>query len=257
MYWNKRRQLFRHKGGVISAGPDDIVAPKSAVAALVNWCFGRRLPAMCIAVALLAFVLSGATFWVNEQLANNSSQEARSVEDVAVVVIAAKPIPYGTLVEERHLKPAVMHSDIVPDTAIKRLSDVVGTVATASIAQGEVLTANRFAKHETGSTLAALVSKNMRAITIRVDDVMGPAGFLLPGNRVNVLYLPNDSGENAVAENILQNLKVLAVDQTASTEKKGPVIVRAVTLEMTPAQAEVLIKAKRAGAITLALRNPL
>ena len=131
-------------------------------------------------------------------------------------------------------------------------------VATTKISSGEILMRDRFAEHETGSTLAALVSESMRAVTIRVDDVVGVAGFLLPGNRVDVLATRLDSRtKRATTETILKNLKVLAVDQTAATQASDPVIVRAVTLEMTPAQSETLVKAKEEGSIQLTLRNPM
>ncbi len=130
-------------------------------------------------------------------------------------------------------------------------------VATANILSGEFLMRDRFAAHETGSTLAALVSESMRAVTIRVDDVVGVAGFLLPGNRVDVLATRMDTRtRRANTETILKDLKVLAVDQTAATQDNDPVIVRAVTLEMTPAQSETLVKAKEEGTIQLTLRNP-
>ena len=98
----------------------------------------------------------------------------------------------------------------------------------------------------------------MRALTVRVNDVIGVAGFLLPGNRVDVLSSRKEgNNRRAVTETILRNIKVLAVDQTASTEENEPVIVRAVTLEMTPVQAETLVKARTEGEIQLTLRNPL
>ena len=105
--------------------------------------------------------------------------------------------------------------------------------------------------------MAALVADAMRAVTIRVDDVVGVAGFLLPGNRVDVLASRLDTRtRRATTETILKNLKVLAVDQTAATQDSDPVIVRAVTLEMTPTQSETLVKAKEEGTIQLTLRNP-
>ena len=98
----------------------------------------------------------------------------------------------------------------------------------------------------------------MRAVTVRVDDVVGVAGFLLPGNHVDVVAarMHNDT-QRAEAETVLRNLNVLAVDQTASQDKDQPVVVRAVTLEVTPKQAEVLVRAREEGKIQLTLRNPL
>jgi pilus assembly protein CpaB len=92
-----------------------------------------------------------------------------------------------------------------------------------------------------------------------VDDVVGVGGFLLPGNRVDVLATKrtDGSGNNAVSKTILENLRVLAVDQTAGTDKTQPVVVRAVTLEMTTAEAETLVTAQTEGKLQLTLRNPL
>jgi pilus assembly protein CpaB len=89
--------------------------------------------------------------------------------------------------------------------------------------------------------------------------VVGVGGFLLPGNRVDVLATKKTGGSSndAEAETILEDLRVLAVDQTASTDKTQPVVVRAVTLEMTPEETEILVKAQTEGKLQLALRNPL
>jgi pilus assembly protein CpaB len=145
--------------------------------------------------------------------------------------------------------------DVMPTGAFTDLDDVAGKVSTTAIARGEILVTERFAAHERGSTLAALIDRDMRAITVRVDDVIGVAGFLLPGNTVDILGSRKE-GQRAVTETILKNIKVLAVDQSATANENEPVIVRAVTLEMTPAQAEVVVKARTEGTIQLTLRNP-
>lgn len=107
----------------------------------------------------------------------------------------------------------------------------------------------RVAEHLGGSTLASLIAPEKRAISVRVDDVVGVGGFLLPGNRVDVLATRQSDGSSNQAESttILQNLRVLAVDQTAGTDKTQPVVVRAVTLEMSVKEAEVLVKAQSEG----------
>ena len=192
-----------------------------------------------------------ANRWVTSQVLNEEADQGTHV------VAAAMAIPYGTKVEGRHLRYVEIPSDAAPTGFFTKIEDVEGMVSTTPITRGEILIAERFAAHESGSTLAALVGENMRALTVRVNDVIGVAGFLLPGNRVDVLSSRRDGNSRAVTETILQNIKVLAVDQTATTEQNEPVIVRAVTLEMTPAQAEVLVKARTEGEIQLTLRNPL
>ena len=120
-----------------------------------------------------------------------------------------------------------------------------------------MLLKERFTKSGAGSTLAALIRPDMRAMTVRVDDVVGVAGFLLPGNRVDVVAARKHAGnDRAITETILFDINVLAVDQTSSQDKNEPVVVRAVTLEMTPQQAEVLVRAREEGRIQLTLRNP-
>jgi pilus assembly protein CpaB len=192
-----------------------------------------------------------ANRWVTSQVLNEEADKGTHV------VAAAMAIPYGTKVESRHLRYIEIPSDAAPTGFFTKIEDVAGMVSTTPITRGEILIAERFAAHESGSTLAALVGENMRALTVRVNDVIGVAGFLLPGNRVDVLSSRREGNSRAVTETILQNIKVLAVDQTATTEKNEPVIVRAVTLEMTPAQAEILVKARTEGEIQLTLRNPL
>jgi pilus assembly protein CpaB len=106
-----------------------------------------------------------------------------------------------------------------------------------------------------GSTLAAMVDPEKRAVTVRVNDVIGVAGFLLPGNRVDVLA-SRKQNNRAQTEILLEDLRVLAVDQVASPDKDKPLLVRAVTLEVTPKQAGKLVNATVEGTVQLALRNP-
>lgn len=209
-----------------------------------------------ILIALSLLMGAGAA-WTANRLVANQIGASTAEQEGSQVVAAAMAIPYGTKVEGRHLKYVTVPNDAAPDGAFMQKEDVEGTVAKTVIARGEVLISDRFAQHATGSTLAALVSEQMRAVTVRVNDVIGVAGFLLPGNRVDVLSSRKEANRRAVTETILRNLKVLAVDQTAATEANEPQIVRAVTLEMTPQQAEVLFKAKTEGEIQLTLRNPL
>ena len=111
--------------------------------------------------------------------------------------------------------------------------------------------------HIIGSMLSTLIDKEYRAIAVRVDDVVGVAGFVLPGNNVDVLANKIDKITNqSVTQTKLQNIKVLAVDQDDSHEKNQPAIVRAVTLQLKPEQAEIMVQAMREGTIQLTLRNP-
>jgi len=199
---------------------------------------------------------AGAAFVANNWVVARVLPGQVNGENSASVVAAAMAIPFATKVDERHLKLVEMPEGLTPDGFFTTVEDVIGKVSTTNISRGEILVTERFRTHTTGSTLAALVTENMRAVTVRVDDVVGVAGFLLPGNTVDILA-SRKMGKRAITKTILTNIKVLAVDQTASSESNEPVIVRAVTLEMKPKQAEVLFQARTEGRIQLTLRNPL
>jgi pilus assembly protein CpaB len=193
-----------------------------------------------------------ARSWIQARL----SAGATPPDAGMTVVVAAMEIPYGIKVEARHLKTITLPSDAQVGDHYAKPEDVVGLIATQKVIAGEILLKERFADRAAGSTLAAVLKQNMRAVTVRVDDVVGVAGFLLPGNHVDVVAA-RMVNQRAETETVLRNLNVLAVDQTAAQDKDQPVVVHAVTLEVTPKQAEVLVKAREEGRIQLTLRNPL
>ena len=208
------------------------------------------LISISLALATAAAVL--ANRWVNNRAA---AVDATRPQQIGVVVAAAD-IPFGATIEARHLKKIEMVARERPPGSFTDPADVVGKVATAEILADEVLLERRFVTPGPGSPLAAVLAPEMRAVSVRVDDVVGVGGFILPGNRVDVIAA-RATGERAYAETILSNVKVLAVDQQASADKNAPVVVRAVTLEVTPDGAEELARAKQLGALQLSLRNPM
>lgn len=211
-----------------------------------------------LTLVILSLCLGGVAAWAANDWVADRLNAAEGEAGTQAVIVAALEIPYGTKIEGRHVRVARLPVESIPQGTFDSIEGVEGKVATVDLARGETLISTRLADHTSGSTLAALVQQNMRAVTVRVDDVVGVAGFLLPGNRVDVLATKMVPGtRSARTDTILQNIKVLAVDQTAATQQNEPVIVRAVTLELTPPQSEELVKAKSEGTIQLTLRNPL
>lgn len=201
----------------------------------------------------LAFAVAAALIarnWLQSRL-NAGSQDPGQP-----VVVATMEIPFGTKMEARHLSIITLPRSATVGNHFSKTDDVVGLIALQKIISGEILLKERFADRAAGSTLAAIVKPDMRAVTVRVDDVVGVAGFLMPGNHVDVVAAHMEN-QRAQTRTVLHDINVLAVDQTASTDKDQPVLVRAVTLEVTPKQAEILVKAREEGKIQLTLRNPL
>lgn len=215
--------------------------------------FRTRSSALLIGLSLL---LAGtAAFVANRWMSERTAAVEASRQRTTRVVAAATDIPFGTMVEGRHLTTVDMLDGTAPRGAYAKPLDIVGKVARADVFAGEILTERRFVTRGEGSTLAAVVAPNMRAVAVRVDDVVGVAGFLLPGNRVDVVAA-REENRRPFAETILTDVRVLAVDQQASADKNSPVVVRAVTLEVTPEGALAIARARQVGSLQLTLRNP-
>ncbi len=209
-----------------------------------------------VTLVFVSLLLAVGAAWVANTWLQSRVMPAVEANADNPVVVAAMEIPFGFKIDATRIKTVNMPPAAVPGGAFRSTQEVEGKIAKQTFVPGEVLIKERVAEHLGGSTLAAIVEPEMRAITVRVNDVVGVGGFVLPGNRVDVVA-SRRVGDRAEAKTVLQDLKVLAVDETASTDKNDPVIVRAVTLEMTPPQAEVLVKAQQEGTVQLTLRNPL
>lgn len=202
-----------------------------------------------LALATVAALLAGR--WMTSRAAAVDAARPQAVRLVA----AATDIPFGTAIESRHLKTLAVLASNRPGGSYTNTDAVLGKVPKTDVFAGELLLADRLVVPGEGSTLAAVVSPTMRAVTVRVDDVVGVGGFLLPGNRVDVIAARENDGR-AEAETILERIKVLAVDQQASADRSLPVVVRAVTLEVSPEGAEAIARARQQGVLQLTLRNP-
>lgn len=213
---------------------------------------GRFIFMVIIALVFAGLAALLAKLWINNKVNKDVITSS--------VVIAATDIPFGVKLEPMHLKTVAWPGTDVPQGSYAKVDDVLGKIVKNSFYAGELITEKRIAEHLGGSTLSSLVSENSRAISIRVDDVVGVSGFVLPGNRVDILatQISRDGRTpQAKTRTLLENIKVLAVDQEASPDKEKPAVVRAVTLELKPEEAEKMVSAMQEGTIQLTLRNPL
>ncbi|MFA5940817.1 MAG: Flp pilus assembly protein CpaB [Sinimarinibacterium sp.] len=205
--------------------------------------------------ALLLGVLAAvlAARWMQQRL--SAAESAR--DSTTAVVVAATTIPFGERIRDTDIKTIAWPTTDVPEGSFSDPAEVVGGFSNQKLLPGELVLKARVVEQSTGNFLSTMIEPNQRAVTVRVNDVIGVAGFLLPGNRVDVLATRMGNDRRAETHTLLQNLRVLAVDQTtAQAGKDEPVVVRAVTLEMSPEQAEQLASATEEGTVQLALRNP-
>lgn len=205
----------------------------------------------------LAVVCGLLAAWLAHNWVRQGEESPRQAQVATQpVLIAAFDIKYGQELGPASLKTIAWPEDSVPDGAVQSPQEVIGKVANQDILRGEPVLRRRVVDQLGGSTLANTVAPDKRAVTVRVNDVIGVAGFLLPGNRVDVMATRMLKDRRADTRILLQDLKVLAVDQHAAPREGSPVVVRAVTLEMDPLQATQLIAATEEGTVQLALRNP-
>jgi pilus assembly protein CpaB len=176
------------------------------------------------------------------------------------VVVAKVEIPLGAKIEAEQLSTVEFPSNAIPDGVFESAAKVVGRVAVVNVAAREPVTDFKLAPEGSAGGLSAVIPEGYRAMTVKVDDVIGVAGFLQPGTMVDVLTViePNsNSSGNPVSKIVLQNVKVLASGQNLDKPKdqREPDTVKAVTLQVTPEQAEKLALASSEGKLRLMLRN--
>jgi pilus assembly protein CpaB len=208
------------------------------------------------------FILAGlaglvAVFLMQRYIA---SRMAVITEPPGQVVVAEIDIPPGTALTSRMLRVATWPRNIMPAKAVASPKQLEGRVVHIPVAKGEPILFTKLAPEGTAAGLGGLLSQGMLAVTVKTDAVSGVAGFINPGDRVDVLVemASTGGGGEHFSRIVLQNLKVLSRGQVwDQTADKKPKEVPTVTLEVTPDQAEVLNLATFQGKIRLALRNQL
>jgi len=204
-----------------------------------------------IIIGLGAVVL--ASRWVNKQATVQSSK----------VVVAAADVDLGTPLAPQMLKVADWPAGSVPAGAFTDIKTLDTRVLKTSVSRGEPVLESKLAPLGATGGLSAVIKEGNRAMTVRVNDVVGVAGFALPGNYVDIVVNTVDEtakaadGNNSISKIVLEHILVLAVAQEQNRDETKPKVVNAVTLEVTPDQAEKLDLARSVGTLSLVLRNQI
>ncbi len=192
---------------------------------------------------------------VHRTLRTGSSAQAG--QKTKKVVVAAVKLGLGTQIKAEQLSLAEWPESLLPRGTFTEVEKLIGRVTIAEIFPGEPILETRLAPEGSAAGLPAIIPPGMRAMTVKVDEVIGVAGFVAPGTYVDVVgTVVEGVGQNAVSRVILQNVKVLASGQRMETQKDGQAIeVKTVTLQVTPEEAEILALASNAGKLQLVMRN--
>ena len=197
---------------------------------------------------LLAAVL--AARWLDKQSHNDTTQ----------IAVARTEISLGQRVAPEMIKLVDWPKNSLPQGAFFNIEKIDGRVLKAGLQRGEPVLEAKLAPQGTQGGLSAVISEGKRAITVRVNDVIGVAGFALPGNYVDIIVNTQKDGERvnhdqSISKIVLEKILVLAVAQEVSRDETRPRVVNAVTLEVSPEDAEKIDLARSVGSLSLVLRN--
>jgi len=214
----------------------------------------RAVVMMVVAVAVAIGAVVVAAQWINSQAGGNTNK----------VAVAKADISLGGRVTPELVSMVDWPASSVPPGAFTDPRLLETRVARASILRGEPIMESKLAPPGTTGGLSAVVADGKRAMTVRVNDVVGVAGFALPGNFVDILVNTQEEGtksngnkEKPISKIVLERILVLAIAQESSRDETKPKVVNAVTLELTPIQAEKLDLARSVGTLSLVLRNQI
>jgi pilus assembly protein CpaB len=205
-----------------------------------------------------------AVFLANSWLNNRADEARRSMEaqhkeapPTHTIVVARRPLRFGDVLGALSLREMAWPEDALPAGAFGKISELTTTrrIVLTPIQVNEAILASKITGPGQRATLSAMLDEGMKAVTIRVNDVEGVAGFIQPGDHVDVvLTRPNDR-KSSVNDVIAQNVRVLAVDQLADQTTEKPVVVKAVTLEVDQTDGQKLALAPAVGSLSLLLRK--
>jgi pilus assembly protein CpaB len=211
-----------------------------------------KIPAFAaIALTLGAVAAFTAARWLG---VTKTEDQASGVK----VVIVEQPIDAGKAITAEQIKAIDWSGSVVPRDALARPADVAGRIALVPMIPGEPVLPGKLAPINATGGLSSVIPTGKRAITVQVNEVVAVAGFALPGSYVDVLVSSKDTSGQPFSRTVLSRVKILAVAQETTAEQdKKPKVVSAVTLELTPSEAEKLDLARSIGTLSLDLRNEL
>lgn len=224
-----------------------------------------------IALIILIFgvaLAGGAVFFASDRYeklqAALQQQQAATVQPAAPtietvpVVVATGQLQYGQKLTEKNLKIVQFAKESAPPNAFSKIEDLISEsdnrIVLRSIDPSEPILKSKVTGFGERATISAQLTPGMRAFTLRIDSVSGVAGFLLPNDRVDI-FMTRNNADGLSANLLMQNVKVIAVDQFSDKESNQARVARTATVEVSPKDAQALALAQQVGRLTLSLRQ--
>ncbi len=214
---------------------------------------------LLVALAMGGIAALMARSWIEQHTT------AQPIASTSTVVVAAAPLAFGTVLTEDNVSEIPWASPQPPDGAFAKKIDLFKDgrrVVLSGMDRSEIVLRPKITGPGQRASLSVLLEEGQRAVTVRVDDVRGVAGFILPGDRVDVMLLRAETHQGETensADVLLEYVKVLAIDQLLNERQDQPTVAtvaKAVTLQVTPEQAQKVLLAGNIGKLSLVLRQP-
>ena len=222
----------------------------------------RKSTIVMIAFAVLFGLLAVfvAQSWLNGQAERRmkSLEANRKPISTRTLVVAAKPLRFGSELTPSQLREVAWPENAVPAGSFATIAEIVSggkRVVLTAIEPNEPVLAGKITGPGQRATLSSVLNDGLKAVTVRVNDVDGVAGFVLPGDHVDIALTRQFDKKNATAEIVLQNVRVLAIDQNADQRVEKPSVAKAVTIEVDVVGAQKLALAASVGSLSLMLRK--
>lgn len=212
-------------------------------------------------VLVVALVLGGIAAVLARNWLANHAHLAQG--EVGTIVVASAPIAFGIELTKENTKEIPWSTAALPDGAFATKNDLLARgrrTALALIARNEPILRSKVTAPNQAATLSSMLTSGKRAVTVRVDDVRGVAGFIQPGDLVDVVLIRTEAestNNQSYSDIILQAAKVLAIDQITGERTDKPTVAKAVTLEVAPEDAQKILLASNIGRLSLILRQPV
>jgi pilus assembly protein CpaB len=213
-----------------------------------------------LAILAVAIVMGGGAAYLTRSWLH-SQMSVPAAKPAGHIVVAAEPLAYGTAVSSNNITEIPWFTNTLPEGAFATKDDLLKggrRIVLSPLGRGEPVLRSKVTGSGQRASLATLLDDGKRAVTVRVDDVRGVAGFVLPGDFVDIVMIANEASNKrqSYSDILLEHVKVLAIDQIAGEADGKPTVAKAVTVEVTKEQAQKILLATDIGKLSLILDQP-
>ena len=214
-----------------------------------------------VIILAIAISMGGSAAYLTRTWLKDQTRASATVQ-AGTIVVAAESLAYGTVMTSDNVAEVPWFSNTLPEGAFAVKDDLLNSgrrVVLSPMKRGEAVLRSKVTGPGQRASLASLLDEGKRAVTVSVDDVRGVAGFVLPGDFVDIVVIADDGSpkRQSYSDILLEHVKVLAIDQVASEGEGQPTVAKAVTVEVTKEQAQKILLATNIGKLSLILARPV